>query len=103
MKEAVSEMQTASFMIEQPALPTPPVETSEWTTVFAVGERVLYKTGNGDLKTVFVNDYRYTPAGLMYVLKNGETVTTKASEVFAFDDATKTVSYNLYTGDIRQN
>jgi DEAD/DEAH box helicase domain-containing protein len=102
LKEGFSEMTPASFEVAQ-QIPEPPKEEMEWVTVFAVGERVLYKTGNGDLKTLFVNDYRYTPAGLMYVLRNGSVVTTKASEVFALDENTKTAKYNLYTGDIRQN
>ena len=104
LKECFSDMTTATF---EPPTQTikPPAETQDWVEVFAKGERVLYKNVNGDLKDTFIQGYRYTPVGLMYVIgggEKGESIATRAAEIFALDEQTKSAQYNLYTGDIRQ-
>lgn len=104
LKECYSDMEISTFGIVN-QIPSPPAETQEWVAVFAIGERVIYKNGNGHVTEMFVRGYRYTPVGLMYEIgagENGENCITKASEVLAADDSIKTVSYNLYTGDIRK-
>lgn len=104
LKECVSDMNSANFGVE-PQVTTGTAEMPEWVQVFAVGERVIYKTGSGDVTEMFVNGHRFTPVGLMYSVKageNGNQTWTKATEVLAADESIKIVEYNLYTGDIRK-
>jgi DEAD/DEAH box helicase domain-containing protein len=103
LKELYSEMKSATFETSN-QIPEAPTETSEWVEVFATGEKVLYKNG-GQVREMYVHGYRYTPAGLMYDITEGEGKAhciTRASEVLAASDDVKTVHYNLYTGDIRR-
>lgn len=92
-----------SFGLNQ-QIPTTAGEVAEWLEVFAVGEKILHLNG-GQLQTAFVRGHRFTPAGLMYQVSQGESyplITTRADQVHAADEGTKTVDLNLYTGDIRR-
>ncbi len=103
LKECYSSMEPWSFSLSQQTTQRPDAST-EWLEVFAVGEKVLHKNG-GQLQQMFVNGYRYTPVGLMYELspgENGAKISTRVDQVMAGDENTRTVHYNLFTGDIRQ-
>lgn len=103
LRECYTDMEPWSFGLVQQSVDKLD-EGAEWLEVFAVGEKVIFING-GQLQNVFVADYRYTPAGLMYQLSTGENgprITTKMTQVLASDENTKTVRYNLYTGDIRK-
>lgn len=86
--------------VEEGIMP-PPASEGDWVVVIARGEKGMFVKAEAS-EEVLVEDYRYTPKGLMYKLRHhdpGMLWLVEASRIMPLHGETRMIHLNLMTGE----